>query len=262
VRDFMIEVRWSEATISWIALCEPALRSLRRAAEKIELDDLCAALDGFCEALARSRLASGDTVDGEPRQALIARYEELSTLMPQAFALDLDANQREATIVQSLLLQIPEVKKVTIDRMYAAGLTTLQAFFLATPGDVAAAAGIAEPLAKRVVDHFRAYRDRVRGSTPDASRAPEREQIAQLVARLRAEHDEYERASQAWTTEAARRKRELRDARARTVLDIQLVLARLGEVAQLQEIERLPFERKLERLEVFLAQARDRVEHH
>ena len=38
VRDFLIDLRWTEATIDWIAICQPALRSLRRAAEKLELD--------------------------------------------------------------------------------------------------------------------------------------------------------------------------------------------------------------------------------
>jgi hypothetical protein len=258
VRDFMIDLRMTDATVDWIEVCEPALRSLRRAADKLELTDLCAALDAFCGALSGHRAAGSRTVEGESRRMLLARYEELSALMPQAFALDLDAGQREAAITQSLLLQVPEVKKVTIDRLYAAGLATLQAFFLATPGDVAAAAGIAEPLAARIVERFRAYRDQVRGSMPDATRATEREQLAQLIARLRTEHDEHERVAESWTDEAKLRKRELRDARARTVLEIQLVLARLGEVEWLREIERLPFERKLVRLEAFLCEARDK----
>lgn len=258
VRDFMIDLRLGEATVAWIGICEPALRLLRRASDKLGLTDLCGGLDCFCETLAATRAMGGPTVDGEQRRSLLASYEELSALMPQAFALDLDGEQREGAILQSLLLQVPNVKKVTIDKLYAAGLTTLQALFLANPGDVAAATGIAEPLAARIVEHFRAYRDKVRGSVPDTTRASEREQIAQLVARLRAEHDEYERVSLSWSDEASHRKKELRDARARTALEIQLVLARLGEVEALKEIERLPFAQKLARLESFLLEMRDR----
>jgi hypothetical protein len=260
VRDFMIDLRWSEATVNWIGICLPALQSLRRAADKLELRDLCAALDRFCDALSQTNSGGSRTVDGEQRQAILARYAELTALMPQAFALDLDANQREAVIVQSLLLQVRDVKKVTVDRIYSAGLTTLQTLFLATPGDVAAAAGIPDSVATRIVEHFRAYRDKVRGSTPDAARAVEREQIGTLVARLRAEHEEYERATQSWTREATEQKKELRNARNRTVLEIQLLLARLGEVERLHEVERLPFERKLASLEAFLLEARVRYE--
>ena len=81
-----------------------------------------------------------------------------------------------------------------------------------------------------------------------------REEIAQLTARLRKEHEEYESASQSWSPEAEEKKRELRKARADTLVEIGAALAWLGEVERLQEIERLPFEQKLARLEAFLAQ--------
>jgi hypothetical protein len=79
-----------------------------------------------------------------------------------------------------------------------------------------------------------------------------REEIAQLTARLRSEHNEYESASQSWSPEAEEKKRELRKARADTLVEIGAALARLGEVERLKEIERLPIEQKLARLEAFL----------
>jgi hypothetical protein len=78
------------------------------------------------------------------------------------------------------------------------------------------------------------------------------EEIAQLTARLRSEHEEYESASQSWSPEAEGKKRELRKARADTLLEIAAVLAWLGEVERVQEIERLPFEQKLARLDALL----------
>ena len=65
VRDFMIDLRWSDATVDWIAICEPALRSLRRAADKLELAELCDALDAFGAALAGPRGAASPTIDGD-----------------------------------------------------------------------------------------------------------------------------------------------------------------------------------------------------
>jgi hypothetical protein len=256
VRDFLIELRMGEARVDWITICEPALRSLRGAADKLDLADLCAALDRFCAVLAAARAAGGAAIEGAQREALLGSYADLSTLMPQAFALDLDSAQREAVILQSLLLQVPDVKKITIDKLYAAGLTTLQALFLATPEDVASTTGIAEPVAARLVEHVRAYRKQVRASIPDATRTQEREEIERLTAQLRREHEEYERAAQSWTREAAEEKKRLRAARERTLLDIQLLLGRLGEVERLKEIERLPFEGKVEQLTAFLERAR------
>ena len=79
-----------------------------------------------------------------------------------------------------------------------------------------------------------------------------RDEIAQLTARLHSEHKEYESASQSWSPEAEERKRELRKARADTLVEIATALAWLGEVERIQEIERLPFEQKLVRLAAFL----------
>ena len=258
VRDFMIDLRWRDATTDWVAICEPALRSLRRASDKLDHRELCSALDRFSEALSATGAAGTRTIDGERRDTLLARYEELSALMPQAFALDMDRSQREAVILQSLLLQVPEVKKVTLDKLYAAGLSTLEAFFVATPTDIVATTGIAEDLASRIVESFRAYREQVKASVPDATRAHERERVAELTARLRREHDEHEHASQQWSKDADEQRKVLRKARAQTLLDIQVVLARLGEVERLKELERLPFERKVTFLESFLEEAREK----
>jgi hypothetical protein len=256
VRDFMIDLRSGEATADWIAICDPALRSLRRAAEKLDFAPLCEALDRLSEALATAHASDAPTISGEARTPLLARYEELVRLMPQAFALDLDRTQREGIILQSLLMQVSDVKKVTIDRLYAAGLTTLESMFLATPSDLIATAGVSEDLARQIVARLRAYRAQINATAPDATRAGERERLAQLAARLRQEHDGYERACEAWSSVVSDQKKVLRKARAQTLLDVQVLLARLGEVERLAEIERLPFEKKVTRLEAFLEEAR------
>jgi hypothetical protein len=79
-----------------------------------------------------------------------------------------------------------------------------------------------------------------------------REEIARLTARLRSEHNEYESASQSWSPEAGEKKRELRKARADTLVEIGATLTWLGEVELFREIERLPFKQKLEQLDAFL----------
>jgi len=255
VRDFMLDLRWSEATVDWIGICRPAMRSLRRAAEKLELADLCDALDRFDEALALAQGAGMPTIAGPQRETLLLRYLDLSEVMPQAFALDTDRKQREAIILQSLLLQVPGLKKVAVDKLYAAGVTTLEAMALATPDDIVATTGIEPDVAELIVRRFRAYKDEVRTAVPDATRKHERERLGELATRLRAEHDEHERAAQGWTREAEDRKKELRKAREQTLLEVQVLLARLGEIEQLKELERLPFERKVAHLEAFLAEA-------
>src|SRR4029077_13198025 len=103
---------WGEATVDWAGICEPAVSSLRRAAEKLEFAELATALAAFGAALAAAHASGLRVIEGERRTALLERYERLSALMPDAFALDMDRERRETVILQSLLMQIPDVKKV------------------------------------------------------------------------------------------------------------------------------------------------------
>ena len=255
VRDFMLDLKWGEAPHSWIAVCEPAVRSLHGAAERLEMEELSAGLDLFGEALGTATAASMPMIDGELRERLIAIYEELIAVMPGAFSLEMDRNQRESVIVHSLLLQIPGVRKVTIERLYAAGLSSLDTMFAAKPDDVADTTGIARDLSERIVAHFQQYRSQLKTTVPDATRTHERERIGALAKQLRAQHDAFEKASDGWSGGDLASKKELRQARAATLLEVNLLLARLGEVERLRAIERLPFDRKVSEIESYLEDA-------
>ena len=76
-----------------------------------------------------------------------------------------------------------------------------------------------------------------------------REPLEELVHRLRSEHDEYERAAQSWTEEAAEKKRDARKAREGTLHEIEQLLAREAEADRLAHLGRLPFARKVAELE-------------
>jgi hypothetical protein len=258
VRDFMIDVKWGEATRDWIGVCEPALRSLTRAAEKLELTELCQSLDDYRAALELVGAREERTIAADARDLLMASYDRLLGLMPHAFALDTDRTQREAIIVEALLLQVPGVRKVTIDKLYAAGLTSLEVMFAAKADDVESTTGISKILAERIVEKIQAYRKELKNVVPDASRTSERHQLTSLAGELRRQNAEYEQAAAGWTDEAASKKRYLRQARDETLLQIKVLLARLGEVDRLAEIERLPFQKKIEKLDAFLEEATDR----
>jgi hypothetical protein len=258
VRDFMIDLKWGEALHDWVPICEPAVRSLRRAAERLDLTELCAALDGFRDALSEASRAEQVAIAGDAKDKLIASYDALLAVMPEAFALESDRTQREAVIIQSLLLQVPDVRKVTIDKLYGAGLTTLDVMFAATVEDMVATTGVQTWLAERIVERFQTYRRELRAVVPDAARSGERERLRGLVKELRQEHEEYESAAKGWSEDATVKKRQLRQARDATLLEVKVVLARLGEVERLGSIERVPFEKKIAELESFLADATDR----
>jgi hypothetical protein len=251
VRDFMIGVRWGEAPRDWIPICEPAVVSLLRAAKEMDLQDLAKALESYREALGRAADATGTTIAGATRDSLIASYGKLSDLMPEAFGLDGERGRREAIIVHALLQQVPEVRKITIDKIYAAGLASLDNLFLAKPDEIAATTGMSESLAQSIVDKVQRYRQEI-ASLSDATRAAEKNHLAKLATELRELHEQFESVSSAWSDDGHTRKKHLRQARAVALLQVKVLLARLGEVDRLAQLERLPFERKIEQLEGYL----------
>jgi hypothetical protein len=252
VRDFMLELGWGDPSSSWLDVCIPALGSIRRSAEQLEQVELAFAIQGFVAACEEVQAACPATLAGESKARLLVAYEPLAATLPSAFALEGERGVREPVIVQSLLLQVRDVRKVTLDKLYAAGLTSLAMFFAAKPGDIATTAGIPIELATRIVDRFRSYEAEVGSWVPDEERSVERRQLAQLVRELRAQHEEHERRAQRWGRDDQARKKQLQQARGETLLRIQVLLAHLGEVGLLRDVERVAFQKKLELLERYV----------
>ena len=79
--------------------------------------------------------------------------------------------------------------------------------------------------------------------------------LSDLVATLRHQHEGFERASaEEWSNPTlATEKRKFRQNRQACVLQINVVLAEMGELDLVNEIQKLSFERRIQRLEEYLA---------
>ncbi|WP_394833263.1 helix-hairpin-helix domain-containing protein [Pendulispora rubella] len=250
VRDFMLELTSQPADTSWLEICEPAIRSLRRSAEGMELPDLANALDGYVASLAAAINAGGKVIEGQVREAVLAAYSGLVTVLPEAFTLPEKSSgaQREALIVHAVLRQVPGVTRQAIDKLYGAGLTSLDTLYAAKAEDLSAAAGISREVAERIVAKATAFR-----TERDRGRDVEREELAFTTALLRKLHEEYERATEEWADSASgSRKRHVRQARAEALLKVEIILARWGAVKLVQELDKQSFERKLEIIERYV----------
>jgi hypothetical protein len=257
MRDFMIEVTWGEPTREWIDICVPAATSLRSAAEALEMTELRAALDGFVAAL---ELAAGEQNIGKDAQEMLSgAYGKLIEHLPGAFALEGERGRREPIIVRSLLLQVPGVHHLALEKIYAAGLNSLAMFHAARAGDIAAATGLADAVAARIVERFQRHRREIAELGPGKDRARERAELEALVGVLRQQHEGYEKLSAAWSSDAATRRANLRKERGETVLQINVLLAHLGEVDRLKALEKLPFQQKIRDLERYLEEAKRRA---
>jgi hypothetical protein len=129
-------------------------------------------------------------------------------------------------------------------------------YYVAKPYDISEAAGISIDLATRIVERFTSYKHEIAAIAPDAGRSKEYAKLDQLSNRLREQNAAFDVAAKGWSRGATRDKRRLRRERGETVLQINVLLARLGEVDLVNHLERLPFHSKVDSLDEYLQDAK------
>lgn len=241
VRHFMIELRMGEASKDWISVCSPALASMAGSAERMGLTQLTRALEELKTTLEASESAPGPTVSGAARDAVLQKAERLMAELPEAFSVDAETDRRDPIIVRSLLSQVPGVRKVQMDKIYRAGITSLAMFLVAKPQEIAETTGLDLELCSRVLERFLRYKKESLSGPADAEQARELARLGQLAKDLERLNEEYEDD-----------KKRVRKERNEVVHEINVVLARVGNVTLVEELERLPFARKVEELSAFL----------
>jgi hypothetical protein len=251
LRDVMIGLKWGDPLASPAAICSPIVTSLMKAANEMGFAALTKGLDTFAGVL-NSRAAGEGMLDAAARDAVLSAYAKLSTEMPDVFALEGEQNRREAVIVHSLLRQIPDVSHLAMQRVYAAGLANLDMMLLAEADSIASTTGIDLGLASRIVDKFKTYRRETREAGSSAGREAERDRLAGLAVDLRRLHESHEKAASGWTDDATETKKKLRHARNEIFMQVKVLLARLGELDRLRELETMSFQGRIDRLEAYL----------
>ena len=252
IRDFIVELSRGPTSKQWAEICAPSVDSIRRAADGMGHPDLSAKLRRFDKALDDTRRgAASAMITGEPRTHLLEAYAGLTKILPEAFDVERHRGRRDPIIIHTLLEQVVGLSTLARDRIYAAGLSTLDAFFSARPDELAAAAGVSRAQAERIVERFAAYRASRAERAEHAEHAAEREHLADLVERLRRRQQEFREAELA---ENIRDKRRLRDERAELIRDIDLALAHLGQIDLIEAIKRAPVDTKIERVGCYLKQ--------
>lgn len=259
VRDFMIELKLGDPPREWIDLVRPAVSSLGKSAEGMGLTELRAATDVYLEALDVVVKSETSRITAEQAKELTDAFDLLASELPGAFDLNEERDRREPIIVQSLLRQIPDVRKVALDKLYAAGLTSLEMYYAAKPYDVAQAAGLSEELAGRIVRRFAQYRRETSVGAPDLERTHEHKKLAVLTAQLAQQNEGFDAASKSWSSRATQDKKRLRKERNDTVLELNVLLARLGEVDLVKQLEKLPFQGKVDALRAYMEAVKERA---
>ena len=251
IKNFMFELKRGTATKDWVEICRPAMQGITRAAEGMGLRQAAQRMMDFEAALSLAQQSEQRVLGGEVRDLLMWCYEDLIKVMPQAFVVGEEEQQREGIIINSLLAQIPDVGRVTIEKLYRAGLTSLDTLYLARRDELAVATGISIDLSERICAKFQAYRAGLEASNRDVKDVGQRNRLAEFVAELKRQHEGFLRASE--DSNLAQEKRDFREQRQSCVLWINVLLAEVGEVDLVCELQKMSFERRIERLEEHLA---------
>ena len=252
VKNFIFELKRGTATKDWTEICRPAMHGITRAAEGMGLTLAAQRMVDFEAALSLAQNSEQRVLQGDVRDLILWCYEDLIKVMPQAFVIGEEEQQREGIIIDSLLKQIPDVGRVTIDKLYRAGLTSLETLYLAKKDDLAVATGISSSLSERICEKFQAYRARLENEARDLN--GERDRLSLMLNELRRHHEGFQQASANESDPAlAAEKRDCRQQRQSCALWINVLLAEIGELELINELEKLSFDRRIERLEEYLA---------
>jgi hypothetical protein len=251
IKNFMFELKRGTATKDWVEICRPAMQGITRAAEGMGLRQAAQRMMDFEAALSLAQQNEQRVLAGEVRDLLMWCYEDLIKVMPQAFVVGEEEQQREGIIINSLLAQIPDVGRVTIEKLYRAGLTSLDTLYLARRDELAVATGIPIELSERICAKFQAYRAGLEASNRDVKDVGQRNRLAEFVAELKRQHEGFLRASE--DSSLGHEKRDFREQRQACVLWINVLLAEVGEVDLVCELQKMSFERRIQRLEEYMA---------
>ncbi len=252
VRDLLLELEWGEARREWLEVCRPAVAALSHSSEQLQDATLSQALAQLARALDHQPSNGKIHFSDSERSALEGAYAGVAQLLPESPPVDDERKRREPFIVQSVLQQVPGLGKLHIDRIYSAGVSKLAMLCSARADELASATGIPLLLAERVVAQFAYFRGRMASIPPDPKREGERSRLEKQLATLRRQNEALDSSAKGWSREARQERMRLRQERNETMLQTSILLARLGEVALLEKLEKLPFERKAEELEQLL----------
>jgi len=254
LKDFMYELEAGSAPKEWIEVCRPLLATLADAGESMELRQITQLINALDKELAEAQKDEGPWPSKSWTERILFIYGKLVELQPAAFTVDESDRHRESIIIHSLLRQIPEVGYVSLEKLYRVGLTSREMLFHAGPRDLVTTAGLSEELSGLICMEVQAYRERTEGASPEQLRERGLTRLRDKVPQLKEQHLAFDEAKDAVDTsgEMAQIKRVARTKRRELALEIDLLLAEIGEVDLVHKLQSVAFGRRIKRLERYL----------
>ncbi len=253
IRQFMMELQVGSTTRQWFDIAKPAVKGMLEGARALEQTALAQALADYEHALDVAAEAFAPRIDGVERDRLLTGYRKLVEALPSAFDVKNERDRSEPIVVHQLLLQAPGVNKLAIDKLYAAGLASLDALCRASVDDLIALGRLEVESARAIVERFQSYWRERTAQVPQRAEEQTKQKLRGLAEALRRAHEDFEQAE---SDDDRERKRRARSERRSRALELNVVLAQLGEVELVAELERSPTERRVERVLSYIERGR------
>lgn len=257
VRTFIADLRARNANGEWLEICRPVMAVLQESAMSLGLNDVIAPMNQFLGAMdlaADGHDGREGPIDGAARDLLLEAYDALAKTLPDVFGSGETVSRRDTMLFHALLKQVQGVGVVTLDGLYSAGITSVDALSHASPSELSATTAISMPLCDAICSAVHEHRlevDRI-------AHLPENQRFAthlgELLLALARQHEAFElvEAETGFDETRALRKRAARRDRDLRALKIEAALIEMGEVDCADALRVLSFDRRIAHLEKFL----------
>jgi hypothetical protein len=235
LRELMYHLSVGCTPRAWVTQTRPVLAPLFDAARQTAQVDLLDALSELDTALELAEAENTALVGPVSRGAIQQAYARLGKHMPDTFGMPRSSDGKRLLVLEALLLQVPNVHRRVLTKLYAAGIASIQQLLQGSPDELARAAGLDQKLASAIIEHVSRFARERSGLDQARLRGRVTEQMRALVGRLSQLQSEFERAESAGNQV---RKKAVRRARDGAVLELQRLVAELGEVDLIEELKR------------------------
>jgi hypothetical protein len=259
VKDFVAELQSGATSKQWADICLSSLKIIEDAGTKMSYEKISRILERFKKLMIDAKYSETSNISRDIRIQLLKEYANLTALLPEAFATsDAHASRgsvRDTIIIGTILRKTPGIGPVSRNKLIAAGMNSLDKFFIASPQDMAAVSGIAEAQARAICEAFGDYRSSL--TAVDASTGRIQGALTRLfkhLKELKAQHESYKELTRRVlrAPELEGQRNDIRAQRQRTMWEVNIILAELDAIRLVEDFRKMVFDRRIQRLDEFL----------
>ncbi len=262
VKDFISELSSGSVSKSWLDICLSSLRIIEDAGTKMSYEKITRILERFKKLMVQAKHSDTQLISREIRLQLLKEYANLSALMPEAFATSDDfasrGTRKDSVIINAILRKTSGIGPISRNKLIAAGMNTLDKYYMASADDLAAVSGLTTVQAEEVCRAFAEYREATRARTHIPSEAQVSitrlyKQLKQLKT-IQAQYKEATRSA-LYTPEREGDRNRIRLKRQKTMWEINIILAELDSLQMVEDFRKMIYDRRIELLDEFMESA-------